>query len=67
MSKVTASLVLTALLKWSEGILNKGDNAEIESTREKFSILEILCGYKQIQRLLKIGRKQARSVSAVIE
>lgn len=62
--------MLTAVLKCPEGTLSKEDSQcrnETNSEKEKFSILDILYGYKQMERLLETGRKQARSVSAVIE
>lgn len=62
--------MLTAVLKCSERTLSKEDSQcrnGINTEKEKFSILEILYGYKQIQRLLETGGKQARSVSGVIE
>lgn len=60
--------MLSAVLKCSESTLSKEDSqCRNGINTEKFSILEILYGYKQILRLLETGRKQARSVSAVIE
>lgn len=62
--------MLTAVLKFSENTLSKEDSQcrnGANTEKQKFSMLDILYEYKQIQRLLETGRKQARSVSAATE
>lgn len=69
MSEATTKvLMLTAVLKCSESTLRRWSMQKLNQCRnENFSILDILYGYRWMERLLETGRKQEKSNSAVIE